>query len=78
MEFPTPFIESLKGALDAQTCDNLLDSLQGSAPTSIRLNPKKTRKLVVPYAPVSHTQSGFFLTERTNFTADPALHAGAY
>lgn len=78
MEFPTPFIESLKGALDAQTCDNLLDSLQGSAPTSIRLNPKKTRKLEVPYTPVSHTHSGFFLTERPNFTADPALHAGAY
>lgn len=55
----------------------LLQSLQTSAPTSIRHNPKKLIAIELNEK-VAWCDSGFYLQERPIFTLDPFFQAGCY
>lgn len=56
--------------------DELLSSLEGTSPTSIRINQQKLNDLNLERVPWSDT--GYYLPERPTFTEDPLFHAGAY
>ncbi|MFN8342129.1 MAG: rRNA methyltransferase [Cyclobacteriaceae bacterium] len=54
----------------------LAQSLDSKSPVSIRANPAKQYQgsgISVPWC-----STGYYLSERPNFTLDPALHAGGY
>ncbi|HOS47459.1 MAG TPA: RNA methyltransferase [Bacteroidia bacterium] len=73
---PEAFIARVNNYLgdDAQS---LLQSLQTSAPTSIRINPKKIIE-IDSNEKVNWCKSGFYLNERPVFTLDPLFQAGCY
>lgn len=56
--------------------DRFLESLRQPSPVSVRINPRKSTRVVGE--PVPWTSNGRYLTERPIFTLDPDLHAGAY
>lgn len=78
MDFPKEFIASTKKSLPENEASNLFDALSQPPLVSIRLNPKKANTIEVPHEKIEHCSNGYFLKERPLFTADPALHAGAY
>lgn len=78
MDFPKEFIASTKKNLPVNESSNLFDALSQPPLVSIRLNPKKANTIEVPHEKIEHCSTGYFLKERPLFTADPALHAGAY
>lgn len=57
--------------------DAFIQSLNEETPTSIRINPFKTKPInsldKIPWA-----ENGYYLKERPSFTFDPLFHAGAY
>ena len=55
----------------------LFQSLQTSAPTSIRFNPKKKIEIELNEK-VLWCEDGFYLNERPIFTLDPLFQAGCY
>ena len=78
MDFPKAFLESTKNTLPKKEASDLLDALSQPSLVSIRINPNKAKNIAVPHKKIEHCSNGFFLEERPLFTADPALHAGAY
>lgn len=78
MDFPQAFIASTQKTLPKKEASDMFDALSQTPLVSIRLNPKKANTIVVPHEKVEHCSTGYFLKERPLFTADPALHAGAY
>lgn len=56
---------------------DLIAALDQSSPTSLRINPAKS-KLPVDADRVAWTETGLYLPERPIFTLDPNIHAGAY
>ncbi|MEY4804449.1 MAG: hypothetical protein RL331_968 [Bacteroidota bacterium] len=55
----------------------LLQALEETAPTSVRLHPKRKSNFQTS-DPVAWSSSGIYLKERPSFTYDPLFHAGAY
>ena len=72
------FISILNKTLPVNEAKSLLAALDEPVSTSVRINRKKISQLNVDCTPVKHCKDGFILKERPIFTADPALHAGAY
>ena len=72
------FISLINKTLPESEVKLLLDSMQQPISTAIRINRKKINELCVDYSPIPHCKDGFILKERPQFTADPAIHAGAY
>ncbi len=77
MQFPSKFVANINALLGADA-PLLLDALQTTSPTSIRLNPAKAFDFPAKTEQVPWNESGRYLAERPVFTLDPAFHAGAY
>lgn len=75
--FPADFIQHLSNA-NGFDADAFCAAHRCSAPTSIRINPSKTRTSSKALEPVRWNADGFYLSERPDFTLDPFFHAGAY
>lgn len=75
--FPEGFIKRIKTQkhIDAGM---LLESLRSPSPVSIRLNPVKWNRVPGDSTPVPWCSTGYYLSERPSFTADPLFHAGCY
>lgn len=77
MQLPDSFVQSILAKFNDDEYQKFLLSLSQTAPTSIRINPKKNTAVhghdVVKWCPY-----GFYLYERPIFTLDPLFHAGAY
>jgi 16S rRNA C967 or C1407 C5-methylase (RsmB/RsmF family)/NOL1/NOP2/fmu family ribosome biogenesis protein len=58
--------------------DQLIESLELDAPTSIRLNSQKNKSVFSTAKQIPWCATGRFLNERPRFTLDPLFHAGAY
>ncbi len=76
--FPNAFIDQLKTLFSEQESQYILDSLEETAPVSIRCNPYFKGNLAVSHENITQNNRGYFLNERPIFTADPAFHAGLY
>jgi 16S rRNA C967 or C1407 C5-methylase (RsmB/RsmF family)/NOL1/NOP2/fmu family ribosome biogenesis protein len=57
--------------------DSLLEALDTTAPTSVRLHPKRASNFNLTHT-VAWNPNGIYLSERPAFTYDPLFHAGAY
>ncbi|HOU30536.1 MAG TPA: rRNA cytosine-C5-methyltransferase, partial [Bacteroidales bacterium] len=75
--FPEGFIKRLKTQKYIEA-DLLLESLRNPSPVSIRLNPLKWNRVPVGALPVPWCSTGYYISERPSFTADPLFHAGCY
>ena len=78
MRLPELFIKQIQELLPTNEAEALIKSLDESEPSvSVRTNSAKcsdsSAKNRVPWC-----NCGFYLTERPQFTFDPALHAGCY
>ena len=75
MNLPESFVSRTKNLLEDEF-QELEKALEGTAPTSIRVNDK------MEYTPsgeqVAWCEMGYYLKERPLFTADPLFHAGVY
>lgn len=76
--FPKGIYSINQKNLPVNESSNLFDALSQPPLVSIRLNPKKANTIEVPHEKIEHCSTDYFLKERPLFTADPALHAGAY
>jgi 16S rRNA C967 or C1407 C5-methylase (RsmB/RsmF family)/NOL1/NOP2/fmu family ribosome biogenesis protein len=77
-KLPPPFIRSLKDNYGLED-ELLLESIEkGEFITSIRLNPSKPADIYTNAEPIPWCESGRYIDERPNFTADPLFHAGCY
>lgn len=75
MKLPESFLDQIKGILLNEFSD-FIESLESPSPISIRLNNKT--QITPSNERVSWCDSGYYLSERPLFTADPLFHAGAY
>lgn len=79
MNLPEAFQSNISQILGEELPD-FLAALDQSAPTSVRLNPKK--KSALPALAIEESvlwaKDGRYLLNRPVFTEDPAFHAGAY
>ena len=75
--FPEGFIKRIKTQkhIDAGM---LLESLRSPSPVSIRINPVKWNQVPADSTPVPWCSTGYYISERPSFTADPLFHAGCY
>lgn len=80
MALPSAFIEDMKQVLPASELEDFLHALtEGEQPTSIRINAAKSASVAfTTTTAVPWCKTGFYLSERPQFTLDPLLHAGAY
>ncbi len=72
---PAEFRLRMQGRLGAEA-SALMAALEGTPPTSIRINPRKPGGPTG--RPVPWCTTGRYLDQRPLFTLDPLLHAGAY
>jgi 16S rRNA C967 or C1407 C5-methylase (RsmB/RsmF family)/NOL1/NOP2/fmu family ribosome biogenesis protein len=72
------FISLITKTLPESEVKLLLDSMLEPIGSSIRINRNKIQNIHVEHSNIPHCSDGFLLKERPLFTADPALHAGAY
>lgn len=81
MQFPPDFLSSVKMLLKEEAAV-FLSALEKESPTSIRLNPFKSKRNPLPFSSemetVKWSDFGYYLTERPSFTFDPLFHAGHY
>ncbi len=81
VEIPKLFIERITEQMGEQEAHALLESLDSTSPTSIRLNPaKRGTEPLLSYSPqsIGWSEWGRYLSSRPSFTLDSAFHAGAY
>lgn len=76
MILPESFEVRMKSILGPEFPD-FINSLSAPINHSIRINPKKTKKIDL-YNNVSYCSSGYYLSQRPIYTLDPLFHAGAY
>lgn len=74
MDLPQRFIDQITPILGTER-DAFLAALETDSPTSIRLNDKIE---IAQSNRVPWCETGFYLSERPSFTADPLFHAGTY
>jgi 16S rRNA C967 or C1407 C5-methylase (RsmB/RsmF family)/NOL1/NOP2/fmu family ribosome biogenesis protein len=78
-DFPLPveFVNRIKNDefIDA---DALMLSMESDTPSSIRLNPLKSKSELPFKSPINWCSNAFFLNERPSYVRDPLFHAGAY
>ena len=75
--YPLPFIERMQSQLRGEF-QTFMEVLNGSSPTSIRLNKEKTTGKFNHEENIAWCLDGKYLQERPSFTFDPLFHAGAY
>lgn len=80
IRLPEAFLEQMVALLGEAEGQSLIEALETSSPTSIRLNPRRgltepqgALARAIPYAP-----GAFFLRKRPSFTLDPQFHQGGY
>lgn len=82
MKLPHDFQEQMTRSLGPAEYALLAEALSQPAPTSIRINGQKIETeqldLLRRATPVPWCPTGFYLTERPQFTFDPLFHAGCY
>ncbi len=76
VKLPAAFESEMKSKLGPEFIP-FVESLATPAPTSIRINPRKSTKIQVDQ-PVPWCQFGRYLDSRPSFTMDPLFHAGTY
>ena len=76
MNLPSSFIDIIKPLLN-DDYEKFVESLDYPLPTSVRLNPNKT-KSTPQHKQVGWCSNGYYLPERILFTFDPKFHAGEY
>lgn len=74
-DLPKEFVDRIQK--DPFVPEQLLESLNQSAPTSVRLHPQRT-SFFENTTPVPWNSNGVYLDKRPSFTYDPLFHAGAY
>ncbi|MFI3295515.1 MAG: rRNA cytosine-C5-methylase [Rikenellaceae bacterium] len=77
--FADEFVALLRRDLPSPQVDALCCALNGSSPTSVRVNPLRSMAVspsvdLVPWS----GGVGYYLDRRPSFTLDPLLHGGAY
>ena len=81
MQFPPNFLSSVKTLLKEEA-SVFLSALEEESPTSIRLNPLKSKRNPLLFSleteAVKWSDFGYYLAERPSFTFDPLFHAGYY
>ncbi|MBS1613349.1 MAG: RNA methyltransferase [Bacteroidetes bacterium] len=77
IKYPTAFLQRMQTQL-GNGFDTFIETLNGSSPTSIRLNPYKKTAQFDAAAQVPWCTNGKYLAERPSFTFDPLFHAGTY
>ncbi len=75
---PAPFVKRMESELGEDLAGELIESLDGVPPTSIRFNPYKMAERPEGLESVPWSRYGFYLAERPQFTYDSAFHAGVY
>ncbi len=75
---PEEFIRRMESEMGDEIARELVESLDGESPTSIRVNPYKMKSRPEGMESVPWSRYGFYLEERPQFTYDSAFHAGAY
>src|SRR5579859_2458018 len=75
LPFPTPFAGRMQEQLKIDW-EKFLSAHHHPAPTSIRINPRKSKSKDQERIP--WTDFGYYLEERPSFTLDPVFHGGAY
>ncbi len=81
---PTEFVEYTQSLFGCERWQHYVDAFSQEAPASIRINPLKAHDIgtlnfgKATTEPVPWCRSGYYLSERPDFTLDPLLHAGAY
>lgn len=73
-QLPAEFITSIENIVQAS--GELIHSLDGPSPVSIRFNSRKGA--FTRHDPIPWCTTGTYLAERPVFTLDPSLHAGKY
>lgn len=73
---PPAFVERVKS--DPILGPDLLEALEQTAPTAIRLNPGKQTTEFPGMQQLPWSEQGFLLKERPKFVFDPLFHAGCY
>jgi 16S rRNA C967 or C1407 C5-methylase (RsmB/RsmF family)/NOL1/NOP2/fmu family ribosome biogenesis protein len=81
VKLPTEFVDALRSHFSSGVVDQVIDGLNHSASSSIRLNRHK--HLPESFKPhegeaIPWAQGATLLKERPNFALDPFFHAGAY
>ncbi|MCS6824363.1 MAG: RsmF rRNA methyltransferase first C-terminal domain-containing protein [Cytophagaceae bacterium] len=74
---PKDFIEYIKTSRK-DDADDLLESLNNTSVTSIRIHPEKGIHDFKQTERVPWASNGFYINERPSFTLDPLFHAGSY
>ncbi len=75
---PVAFAQRIECEFGEELARELLESLDGDSPTSIRVNPYKMMARPEGVESVPWSRYGFYLEERPQFTYDSAFHAGVY
>jgi 16S rRNA C967 or C1407 C5-methylase (RsmB/RsmF family) len=80
ISFPSGFEKMLTASLPAAEISPLLQSLQGTSHSCVRMNSLKNTTLNADKIlnKIPFCADAFLLKERAEFVADPAFHAGAY
>ena len=76
-KYPAAFLERMKLIL-GDDYENFQESLSGTSPVAVRLNPQKPIGSFNDKEPVPWCENGRYLTERPVFTLDPLFQAGGY
>ena len=78
MKLPKEFVEELE-SYGAECLSGLAEALMSTEPEiSVRVNEAKGAKVPEDAEKVAWCRTGFYLSERPQFTFDPALHQGLY
>lgn len=78
MKLPKEFVEEIE-SYGAECLSGLTDALASTEPeVSVRVNEAKGAKVPEDAERVAWCETGFYLSERPQFTFDPALHQGLY
>lgn len=76
-QYPAAFIARMQAQLGSEF-DAFIETLNGSSPTSVRINPFKLINKFDAEEQVPWCTNGRYLQERPSFTFDPLFHAGTY
>ncbi|MBK9453766.1 MAG: RNA methyltransferase [Bacteroidetes bacterium] len=77
LPLPSYFVERMKQQLGAEF-EAFIEALNGTPPTSLRLNPAKAGASFEGTSPIPWAKDGLYLDERPSFFKDPLIYAGAF
>lgn len=75
---PEKFVETMRRQLGASRAESLCRALDEEPTVAYRLNASKPYRSTLGGEPIGWSCYGRYLSQRPQFTLDPALHAGAY